>query len=57
MDERADPIEQIRPRTDSASEGTGSVTELKGVVPHPERPVGIDEMNEAVAAAATMDDR
>lgn len=34
-----------------------SIKDLKGAVPRPRRPVSIDEMNDAIAAAATADDR
>ncbi|MGL5909155.1 MAG: AbrB/MazE/SpoVT family DNA-binding domain-containing protein [Phycicoccus sp.] len=33
----------------------GSVKDLKGAVSHPGRPVSIDEMNDAIAAAAADD--
>lgn len=36
---------------------TASIQDLKGVVPRPAQPVSIEEMNEAVAAAASGDDR
>lgn len=34
---------------------TTSIRELKGVVPAPAQPVSVEEMNEAIAAAATGD--
>lgn len=34
-----------------------SIKDLKGTVPRPPRPVSVDEMNEAIAAAATADAR
>lgn len=34
-----------------------SIKDLKGAVPGPSRSVSIDEMNHAIAAAATADDR
>jgi antitoxin PrlF len=36
---------------------TASIKELKGAVPRPTQPVSVDEMNEAIAAAATADAR
>lgn len=34
---------------------TASIKDLKGAVPRPTQPVSIDEMNDAIAAAATAD--
>lgn len=34
-----------------------SIRDLKGAVPQPPQPVSIDEMNEAIATAATAEDR
>ncbi len=34
-----------------------SIKDLKGAVPRPRRPVSVDEMNEAIAAAAAADAR
>jgi len=34
-----------------------SIKDLKGTVPPPPQPVSVDEMNEAIAAAATADAR
>lgn len=34
---------------------TASVKDLKGAVPRPARPVSVEEMNAAIAAAATED--
>lgn len=34
-----------------------SIKDLKGTVPQPAQPVSVDEMNEAIAAAATADAR
>jgi antitoxin PrlF len=34
-----------------------SIKDLKGTVPRPPQPVSIEEMNEAIAAGATADDR
>lgn len=34
---------------------TASIKDLKGAVPWPTRPLSIDEMNDAIAAAATVD--
>ena len=34
-----------------------SIKDLKGTVPTPPQPVSVDEMNEAIAAAATADAR
>lgn len=36
---------------------TASIRDLKGAVPRPTQPVSIEEMNEAIAAAATADDQ
>lgn len=36
---------------------TASIRDLKGTVPRPAQPVSVDEMNEAIAAAATADAR
>lgn len=36
---------------------TASVKDLKGTVPQPPKPISIEEMNEAVVAAATVDAR
>lgn len=36
---------------------TASIKDLKGIVSRPAQPVSLDEMNEAVAAAATADAR
>jgi len=36
---------------------TASIKDLKGTVPRPAQPVSVDEMNEAIAAAATADAR
>lgn len=36
---------------------TASIKDLKGAVPRPAQPVSIDEMNEAIGAAATADAR
>jgi AbrB family looped-hinge helix DNA binding protein len=36
---------------------TASIKDLKGAVTRPPQPVSVDEMNEAVAAAATADAR
>ena len=33
----------------------GSIKDLKGIVARPPRPVRVDDMNEAIAAAATAD--
>lgn len=32
-----------------------SIRDLKGVVSRPDRPISVEEMNEAIAAAATAD--
>ena len=34
-----------------------SIKDLKGIVPRPSQPVSIDEMNEAIATAASADAR
>ena len=34
-----------------------SIKDLKGTVPRPPQPVSVDEMNEAISAAATADAR
>jgi len=34
-----------------------SIRDLKGAVPRPDQPVSVEEMNEAIAAAATADAR
>lgn len=36
---------------------SASIRNLRGAVPRPTQPVSIDEMNEALAAAAAADDR